>query len=124
MRSSARSVFGLVALVAGVALANAGWGEWQSQRLGVQVARGARAGDIEMLSSVSCAYCNAARAWFGEHAVPVRECFIERDAGCAARFTALQGLGTPLLLVRGERQVGFSPARVAEALNRSQRAAR
>lgn len=116
MRTSARSLIGLVALVASAALVNAGWGEWQARRLGAEVAESARAGDIEMLSSVACAYCNWARAWFSEHRVPFRECFIERDADCAARFHALQGVGTPLLMVRGERQVGFNPARVAEAL--------
>ncbi len=116
MRTSARSLLGLVALVATAALANAGWRDFQAHRLGAQVAQSARAGDIEMLSSVACTYCNWARAWFSEHEVPIRECFIERDADCAARFAELQGFGTPLLLVRGDRQVGFNPARVAEAL--------
>lgn len=118
MRTSRRSLIGLLALVAAVALANFGWGEFRASQLGTQVARAAKAGDIEMLSSVTCAYCDAARAWFEQHGVPVRECFIERDADCAARFAALQSPGTPLLLVRGERQVGFSPARVAQALER------
>ncbi|MBA2723951.1 MAG: glutaredoxin family protein [Methylibium sp.] len=116
MRQSARSLIGLVALVAAAALANTGWGEFKAWRLGGQVAQSARAGDIEMLSSVTCPYCDAARAWFAEHEVPVRECFIERDADCAARFAALRSPGTPLLVVRGEPQVGFSAKRVAEAL--------
>lgn len=116
MRTSARSLIGLLALVAVAALANFGWGEFRAWRLGTQVAQSVRVGDIEMLSSVTCPYCDAARVWFAEHEVPIRECFIERDADCAARFAALQAPGTPLLLVRGERQVGFSPARVAEAL--------
>jgi glutaredoxin len=111
-----RSLFVLIALVAVAALAREGWGEFRSQRWGAQIAQSARSGDIEMLSSVSCTYCDRARTWFRRHEVPVRECFIERDADCAARFTALQGPGTPLLLVRGQRQVGFDPARVAQAL--------
>jgi glutaredoxin len=116
MRTSARSVIGLLALVAVAALANAGWGEFRDWRLGSQIAQSARPGDIEMLSSVTCTYCDAARAWFAEHEVPIRECFIERDADCAARFAALQAPGTPLFLVRGERQLGFSASRMAEAL--------
>lgn len=116
MRTSARSLIGLVALVAAAAMANFGWGEFRAWRLGSQVAQAARPGDIEMLSSVTCVYCDAARAWFGRHDVPIRECFIERNADCAARFAALRAPGTPLLLVRGEPQVGFNPERVAEAL--------
>lgn len=116
MRTSTQSLMGLACLVGAAALGNAGWGAWQAERLGRQVAEAAQAGDIEMISSLTCAYCKEARAWFAAHEVPVGECFIERDPACAARFEALRGPGTPLLLVRGEPQVGFDPARVASAL--------
>jgi arsenate reductase-like glutaredoxin family protein len=72
-----------------------------------------------MISSYTCVYCAQARAWFAEHSVPFSECSIERDTACAARFAALLSPGTPVLLVRGRPQVGFSPQRVAEALRRS-----
>jgi glutaredoxin len=103
-------------------LALAGWTGMQllervgSERLGREVSAAARPGDIVMLSSETCPYCKQARAWFDAHQVPFGECFIERDAACAAAYRALQSPGTPTLVVRGQRQVGFSPERVALAL--------
>ena len=93
-----------------------GWQAWTQQRLGDEVAARARAGDIVMLSSVTCPYCTQARAWFNAHRVPFSECFIERDAQCAAAYDALHAPGTPVLIVRGQTQVGFSVSRVSAAL--------
>jgi glutaredoxin len=89
---------------------------WSSERIGREMAANAKAGDIVMLSSVDCPYCKEARAWFKANGVAFGECFIERDAACAAAYQALQAPGTPTLLVRGQRQVGFSAERVAQAL--------
>ena len=92
---------------------------WSGERLGSAVAASARAGDIRMLSSVTCVYCAQARAWFGDHGVPFSECYIERDTACAASYNALMAPGTPVLLVRGKVQRGFSPRAVAAALESS-----
>ena len=48
--------------------------------------------------------------------MPFTECLIERDAACATNYRALLAPGTPVLLVRGERLVGFDPQAVAAAL--------
>jgi glutaredoxin len=85
-------------------------------RVAEELSANAKPGDIVMLSSETCEYCKHARAWLTEHKVPFGECFIERDAACRARFDALQSPGTPMLVVRGQRQVGFSAERVAQAL--------
>jgi hypothetical protein len=114
-----RSGLSLLALVLVVAAASEGWRAWTADRIGDQVASLARPGDIEMIASDTCVYCARARSWFNAHAVPFKECSIERDAACAARFAALLSPGTPVLLVRGRPQVGFSPQAVAEALRRS-----
>jgi len=87
-----------------------------SERIGREMASNAKPGDIVMLSSETCEYCKQARAWFKEHQVAFGECFIERDAACKAAYDALQSPGTPMLVVRGQRQVGFSPERVAQTL--------
>ncbi len=76
----------------------------------------ARPGDIVMLSSVTCRYCKSAHRFMTERAIPFSECFIERDAACAASYRAQQSPGTPTLLVRGQRLVGFDAAAVAQAL--------
>jgi glutaredoxin len=114
-----RSGLSLLAVILVVGAASEGWRAWTAGRLGAEVASLARPGDIDMISSDTCIYCARARAWFNEHGVPFTECSIERDADCAARFEALRSPGTPVLLVRGKPQVGFSPPAVADALRRS-----
>jgi glutaredoxin len=78
----------------------------------------ARPGDIRMLSSRSCVYCIAARQWMQQHGVGFSECFIETDEACAAQFEAARAPGTPLLLVRGQAQLGFDVQRVLDSLGR------
>ena len=41
---------------------------------------------------------------------------VERDATCMARYQAQGAPGTPLIFVRGQPQLGFSPERVLDAL--------
>jgi len=111
-----RSGLSLLALVIVVGGVSEAWRAHVADRLGTEVAARAKPGDIEMIASDTCVYCAQARAWFGAHGVPFSECSIERDEVCAARFGALMAPGTPVLLVRGKAQVGFSPQRVAQAL--------
>lgn len=95
------------------------WREHQAGQLGRQMAQRARPGDILMVSSTTCPFCERARRWMTLHQVPFTECFIERDPACADRYQALGARGTPTLLVRGQVQLGFSPQlvyhRLAEA---------
>ena len=111
-----RSLLGLAALVVIGAAAMQGFTLWSRERLGAQVAANARPGDIHMIASVTCVYCAAARAWFNENRVPFTECEIERDAACAEAYNALMAPGTPVMLVRGKRLLGFSAQAVADAL--------
>ena len=76
----------------------------------------ARPGDIRMLSSVSCIFRTKARQYLTEHRIPFEECLIERDPVCLADYKRLGASGTPTLLVRGQRQLGFDPLRVTAAL--------
>jgi glutaredoxin len=116
MKTASRRVLSLAIVVAMVWSGVQLFGIWQAQRLGQQVAREAHAGDIVMVSSVTCPYCKQAREWFTEHKVTFIECFIETDPACAAAYNALQAPGTPVLVVRGQRQRGFDAPRVAAAL--------
>ena len=115
-RSSIRSLLGLVATVIVIGAAMQGFTAWSRARLGAQVAALARPGDIHMLASVTCIYCAEARAWFTQNHVPFTECEIERDALCAQKYNALMAPGTPVMLVRGRRLLGFSAQAVADAL--------
>lgn len=118
-KPSSRSLLGLGALVLTVSAASQWWGARHEAEIGAQVAALARAGDIRMLASETCAICAAARIWFTQNRIPFSECLIERDASCRADFQASASPGTPVLQVRGQNFVGFSPGSVLEALRRS-----
>lgn len=89
---------------------------WSAHRLGSEAAAHAKPGDIQMISSVTCVYCAQARAWFTEQSIPFSECFVERDAACAAQYRGLLAPGTPVIVVRGQPQVGFNSQRLVAAL--------
>lgn len=116
LRRHWRSLAALLLLVLVVQGAADWWRERQAGQVGEQLARQARPGDIAMISSIHCVFCERARRWMTLHQVPFTECFIERDAGCAARYQALGARGTPTLVVRGQPQLGFSPQQVLSRL--------
>ncbi len=110
------SLISLVLLVLVVSGAAEWWREHQAQQRGLELAQLARPGDIAMVSSTTCVFCTRARQFMTLHQVPFSECYIETDPVCAQRYQALGAQGTPTLLVRGQVQLGFSPAAVGEAL--------
>ncbi|MFN8935275.1 MAG: glutaredoxin family protein [Pseudomonadota bacterium] len=113
---SPKVILGVMAvLLVGGTAAVVGWLTAQ-QRLGADVARLARTGDIRMIASQDCNVCHIARQWFDEHRVAFSECTIERDPQCRAQFDALRAQGTPVLLVRGQPVMGFEPHRVRQLL--------
>ncbi len=116
MTPSRRSLVTGVVLVLAVGAASQWWAAHSQRQLGAQVAKLAQPGDIRMLSSETCAICAQARRWFSQHRVPFSECLIERDATCRQAFEATQSPGTPVIVVRGRSQVGFSPQRLLAAL--------
>ena len=114
-----RSALSLIAIILVVSGATQAWRAWSGDRVGQRIAAAAAPGDILMIASDTCPFCAKTRAYFGEHGVVFSECSIERDEACAARFRAHMSPGTPLMLVRGQPQVGFDPQRVAKALGAS-----
>ena len=92
--------------------------QYESRRVAQELSANAKPGDIMMISSETCVYCKEARAWFTQNKVAFGECFIERDTSCAAAYSALNAPGTPTLVVRGKRLVGFNAEQVAQALRR------
>ena len=71
MNASRRSLLALVLLVIAISGGSEWWRGREQARLGVQIASASAPGDIEMLSSKTCVFCDRARAWIGEHQVPV-----------------------------------------------------
>jgi glutaredoxin len=115
-RRERRAWLVLVILLLVVTGLTQGWGALQRAAVGERVAAAASAGDIQMISSTTCGVCTQARQWFAAHQVPVDECFIERNAACADRFRQLLAPGTPVIVVRGQAQLGFDPQRIAQRL--------
>ncbi len=119
MGMSRRSLIGLAAAVLVIGAASQWWAGRHDGQVGARVAALARPGDIRMLGSETCAVCAVARAWFDANRIPYSECLIERDEACRAAFDAGGWSGTPVILVRGRPQLGFSPELLQEALSRS-----
>lgn len=105
-----------VAVVLTATLAWEGWGLWRTSQQDQALRAVVRPGDLRMISSVTCPFCTQARLRLREAQVPFSECFIERDAACAAEFQAHGAPGTPLVLVRGQVQLGLRAERVVQAL--------
>jgi glutaredoxin len=112
-------MLGLLALIVSVGAANQWWANRHANEIGAQVAVLARPGDIRMLSSETCSVCAAARAWFTLNRIAYSECTIERDNACRADYEATRSPGTPVIVVRGRPQAGFSPERLRQALTPS-----
>ena len=119
MNVSRQSLWALVLLVLAASLGSAWWARHQQRAVGAQLAALAGPADIQMLASDSCALCLAARGWLNEQRVLHTECSIERDAACQRLFAASGAPGTPVLLVLGQVQVGFSPQRVLQRLQQA-----
>ncbi len=114
----------LIAVVALAGLASWAWRGHVERRDATLLQELARPGDIRMMSSETCGWCTAARRWMTAEQIPFEECFIEREARCQADYEALGAQGTPTLLVRGQRVIGFDRAAIAEALQVSRPAGR
>ncbi|MBN8493052.1 MAG: hypothetical protein J0M00_16715 [Burkholderiales bacterium] len=117
MATSRRSFLGLAVVIVVAGGLSQWWAGRSEQRVAEQLAARAQPGDIRMLSSTTCAYCTVARRWMQAHGVSFSECFIETDKDCAALFEATRSPGTPVMLVRGQPQVGFDARRVLDTLS-------
>ena len=118
LRSGLSQALSLTLILAVVLGGSAVLRHWQGDRQGQALREQARPGDIVMLSSRSCLYCDRARDWLDAQAVPHSECFIEHNSACREQFQARGGLGTPTFVVRGQTIVGFDRARILALLSR------
>jgi glutaredoxin len=115
-RLDRRTLIGLALVIAVPHFGHRAWVAHVERSTAREVAAAAAPGDILMISSTTCGICAVARAWFTEHGVPHRECFVEHDPACAARLARSLQPGTPVFEVRGRVIVGFDPQRLRAAL--------
>ncbi len=111
-----REALRLLVAVLVLSVAWQGLQSWRQQRLTQALAEHLRPGDLTLLSSVTCVYCDRARSWLRQAGLPFDECFIEREPDCATLWARTGGRGTPTVLVRGQVQLGFRPEAVLAAL--------
>jgi glutaredoxin len=98
LRVMALAVFGMAAVMSGFAVA----------------ATASPAGEpkIVMYATQTCGYCAKARQYFKAHGLTWDERDIETSAQAAQEWKALNGQGTPLILIGAEKVSGFHQARL------------
>jgi glutaredoxin len=110
----------LVLVVALTATATTLWQRHRGAGDLAAIAALAGPGDLYLYSATWCGWCTRAKRQLDAHAVRYGVCEIDLDAGCQARFDALAARlgrsGTPIVLVRGEPQLGFDAGRVRARL--------
>jgi mycoredoxin len=75
--------------------------------------------DVLMYVLPDCGYCERARAHLKERAVAWREIDISGSTAAADEFRTRGGVGTPLLIIDGQRIAGFDPTAIDAALAKS-----
>lgn len=73
---------------------------------------------VVLYSAAWCGYCTRAKAWLAGRNIGYREIDIDTPDGLASFAQAGGGKGVPLLLARGRRVQGFSPASYEQAFAR------
>jgi len=65
---------------------------------------------VVMYATATCGYCAKARAYFKERGVEWEERDIDASAQARSEWKELGGFGTPLIVINGQRLIGFSQA--------------
>ena len=71
-------------------------------------------GQLQMISSTTCAYCTKARLWLTEQQVPFDECFVETNSACRQRWVSVGAQATPTFVVGRSAVLGLDVPRLIE----------
>lgn len=85
-----------------------------SDAQGEQLRAVIKPGELQMISSTSCAYCSKARLWLTEQKVPFDECFVETDSACRQRWLATGAQATPTFVLGRGVVLGLDVPRLVE----------
>jgi glutaredoxin len=66
--------------------------------------------EVIMYATQTCGYCVRARAWLEARNVAWDERDIERSESAHKEWTALGGVGTPVIVINGKAFTGFAEA--------------
>lgn len=110
----------LIVLLVVMALAF-GAGQWLrgsrpagSDEQGAALRAAVQPGELQMISSTTCAYCTKARLWLTEQQVPFDECFVETNTSCRQRWLAVGAQATPTFVVGRTAVLGLDVPRLIE----------
>jgi len=94
----------------------------RSARAVATVGATAHAVDVVMYATRDCPYCAKTREYLTDKGVKWEERDIDTSPQAAAEFKAKGGVGTPLVLINGEKVVdGFDKAKLDEALKKARK---
>lgn len=85
-----------------------------SDEQGAALRAAVQPGELQMISSTTCAYCTKARLWLTEQQVPFDECFVETNAACRQRWLAVGAQATPTFVVGRSAVLGLDVPRLIE----------
>lgn len=66
---------------------------------------------VVMFSTNHCYFCKQARTYFKAHNIPYVERNLDRSIAAVRQFKAMNGFGTPLILMGKRQLIGFSVPR-------------
>ncbi|MEO6688497.1 MAG: glutaredoxin family protein [Dokdonella sp.] len=111
-----RGIF-VLALMAGASMATGLIATRDAAALPV-VGATAHAVDVIMYATKDCPYCAQTREYLTSQGVQWEERDIETSPAAAAEFKEKGGVGTPLVLINGERVEGFDKTKLDAALKK------
>jgi glutaredoxin len=104
-----------------------GLGQWirggqapATDQQGEQLRAVVKPGQLQMISSTTCAYCTKARQWLTAQRVPFEECFVETNAACRQRWVQTGAKATPTFVVGQDAVLGLDAARLLELISHTQ----
>ena len=74
---------------------------------------------VVIYTTRSCGYCNKAKAFLREHAIPFTEYDVEQSSKGKRDYKKLKGRGVPIIMVGNQRLNGFNESYLTIALNKA-----
>lgn len=115
-RPTARSLLGLLVLVAAVWGATRWLDDWRNTRDAAAVREHSQRVNITLYTTSTCPYCAKAVAWLKQHGARWHECNVETDAACQQTYAQQGSPGVPLVRAGERWHLGFQASWLAQAL--------
>ena len=74
---------------------------------------------VTMFTTTWCNVCKTAKAWLNEKGIAFVELDVEKDEEGKRRYRELNGKGVPITLIGQQKLIGFSAAKMEQALKQA-----